>query len=291
MDIIRILYNLKDINDMKKRFTEILLFVFIFSAALLAKATVNGRFVLVRSDSSKYTVKFQINTGTGTDTLGCSTIIFNYDTSSISFPVAPVGNIDYKFLNFQGGVYNSTVTRPLPNQIWINIVSLYNNQGTVAAKSPGWTDVVDLTFKVKKDTGSAGLTWQTADNNWAIYDIDNSTIWSVGNWINENSTVQTGVLTSVNKAANVPGKFTLYQNYPNPFNPSTTIKYKVPSYSHVSLIVYDITGRQVRNLVNEEKPAGTYSVNFKADDLSSGMYLYRIVCGNFTQVKKMILLK
>ena len=89
----------------------------------------------------------------------------------------------------------------------------------------------------------------------------------------------------------VPMAYEMKQNYPNPFNPSTTIEYKIPILSHVSLIVYDILGNQVASLVNEEKPAGNYSVNFNASNLTSGVYFYKIQAGNIVQTKKLIVLK
>lgn len=95
--------------------------------------------------------------------------------------------------------------------------------------------------------------------------------------------------TNVNIGA--PGMFTLEQNYPNPFNPTTTLKYNVPIESFVSLKVYDMMGREVINLVNENKTAGYYSIELNALAIPSGTYFYRISAGEFTSVKKMILLK
>jgi len=89
----------------------------------------------------------------------------------------------------------------------------------------------------------------------------------------------------------VPKDFVLHQNYPNPFNPSTTIKYAVPQTSLVSIKVYDLTGQEVASLVNETKEAGTYEIKFEARNLASGVYIYRMVAGNFTSVKKLNLLK
>ena len=85
--------------------------------------------------------------------------------------------------------------------------------------------------------------------------------------------------------------FILEQNYPNPFNPSTVIKYAVAEKQYVSLKVYDVLGNEVEALVNEEKEAGNYEVEFNANYLSSGIYYYTIVTDNFVQTKKMILLK
>ena len=88
-----------------------------------------------------------------------------------------------------------------------------------------------------------------------------------------------------------PDEFVLEQNYPNPFNPSTTIKFSLAEKSFVTLKVYDIIGSEVASLVEEEKPSGSYEINWKADQLPSGIYIYSIRAGNFAQTKKMILLK
>ncbi len=107
---------------------------------------------------------------------------------------------------------------------------------------------------------------------------------------------------------NLPDGFVLYQNYPNPFNPSTKIKYTIPSVtlsgvegSLVTLKVYDVLGNEVATLVNEEKPAGTYELEFSAKggsasggnaySLTSGIYFYQLKAGNIISIKKMILLK
>jgi photosystem II stability/assembly factor-like uncharacterized protein len=90
---------------------------------------------------------------------------------------------------------------------------------------------------------------------------------------------------------NIPLKFALEQNYPNPFNPSTKIDFTIPQSSFVKLKVYDILGSEVVTLVNEEKPAGSYKVEFKAADIPSGVYFYRMQTQNFSMTKKMILLR
>jgi len=90
---------------------------------------------------------------------------------------------------------------------------------------------------------------------------------------------------------NHPQDFNLFQNYPNPFNPSTTIEYSIPEASFVKLKVYDILGGEVASLVKENKPAGKHSVKFDASNLPSGIYFYRIVSGNFSATKKLILIK
>jgi len=91
--------------------------------------------------------------------------------------------------------------------------------------------------------------------------------------------------------SNVPKVFSLSQNYPNPFNPMTKINYSIPNSVKVSLKVYDILGRLVKTLVNEQKDAGTHFVTFDGTGLSSGVYFYRIDAGDFVQSKKMVLVK
>ncbi len=97
--------------------------------------------------------------------------------------------------------------------------------------------------------------------------------------------------TGVKNEKNHEFTFSLNQNFPNPFNPNTEIKYSIPSRSFVTLKVYNILGNEVKTLVNENKDAGEYSINFNANNLPSGVYFYRISAGNYTSLKKMILLK
>ncbi|MFA5012532.1 MAG: T9SS type A sorting domain-containing protein [Ignavibacteria bacterium] len=90
---------------------------------------------------------------------------------------------------------------------------------------------------------------------------------------------------------NTVKKYELSQNYPNPFNPNTKINYALPKPGFVSLKIYDITGREIQTLVNEVKQEGYYTVDFNGSHLSSGVYFYRIRSGNFTSVKRMVLIK
>ncbi|MFI5144821.1 MAG: T9SS type A sorting domain-containing protein, partial [Ignavibacteria bacterium] len=97
-----------------------------------------------------------------------------------------------------------------------------------------------------------------------------------------------GVESSSN---NVPQRFSLAQNYPNPFNPVTKIEYAMPKGGNVELKVYDVLGKEVITLVNEHKPAGNYSVEFNGTNFASGVYFYKMVSGDFTAVKKMLIVK
>ncbi len=97
--------------------------------------------------------------------------------------------------------------------------------------------------------------------------------------------------TSVENNELHPNSFSLFQNYPNPFNPTTTISYQIPTASHVTLKVFDVLGREVATLVNEVQGSGFKSVELNASGLASGVYLYRLQTGSFSQTRKLILMK
>ena len=98
-------------------------------------------------------------------------------------------------------------------------------------------------------------------------------------------------VTSIGNKENIPLSFELKQNYPNPFNPSTVIQYQIPESGFVTLKVYDILGNEVATLINGKQQAGSYSINFNASVLSSGIYFYQLKSGKYVDTKKMILLR
>ncbi len=102
---------------------------------------------------------------------------------------------------------------------------------------------------------------------------------------------QIDLITGIASPSGTPLTFAVNQNYPNPFNPSTSISYDLPANSFVTIKIYDVLGREVSALVNERQTAGSHSVNFNASNLPSGVYFYRLVAGNMTATKKMVLLK
>ena len=110
-------------------------------------------------------------------------------------------------------------------------------------------------------------------------------------YANINGTEFGEVVNSVYNLSNGLSNYTLHQNYPNPFNPSTIISYSIPQGSFVSLKVYDLLGNEIATLVDEEKHAGSYEVEFVVVGLPSGIYFYKLIANGFTQTKKMILIK
>jgi flagellar hook assembly protein FlgD len=100
------------------------------------------------------------------------------------------------------------------------------------------------------------------------------------------------VVTSVAPVSStIPREFNISQNYPNPFNPRTTIRLDVPQASNVNITVFNILGREVATIVNEELKPGEYEVQWDATDVASGTYFYKVTAGNFVQTRKMVLLK
>lgn len=107
------------------------------------------------------------------------------------------------------------------------------------------------------------------------------------------------ISVGVNDENSLPQKYMLYQNYPNPFNPSTTIKYSIPNVrqghasalQNVVLKVYDILGREITTLVNEEEIPGNYTIEFDASHLTNGVYFYDLQANQYNQTRKFVLLK
>jgi photosystem II stability/assembly factor-like uncharacterized protein len=150
--------------------------------------------------------------------------------------------------------------------------------------------------EIKKST-DGGLNWINQSTGVtvrlnSIFFLDESTGWAVG----ANGTILSTLFGSSVEDFENPNEFLLSQNYPNPFNPATTITYQIPQREFVTLKVYDILGREVATLVNEEKPAGSYEVEFNSHsvegrNLTSGIYFYQLNAGGYSETKKMILLK
>ena len=103
-------------------------------------------------------------------------------------------------------------------------------------------------------------------------------------------------MSSDNDTSQFPGRFSLSQNFPNPFNPTTEIKYELPNKSLVNITIYDVVGRKIKSLVNQEQISGSYSLQWDAtnsvgESIPAGMYIYTIQAGKYTSTKKMVLLK
>jgi hypothetical protein len=162
---------------------------------------------------------------------------------------------------------------------------------------------VDMNILVQTSSFPVSLSWELNPENGINYTFVGDSILDKSKIIetlsgqvslNKLSNNKIQLLAKVDGTSSnnlIPTEFTLYQNYPNPFNPTTTIKYDLPNASDVSLIIYDILGRKVKELINTKQQAGRYEVQFDATNLASGVYIYQLIAEKFIQSRKMILLK
>jgi hypothetical protein len=146
--------------------------------------------------------------------------------------------------------------------------SVFGNGGTV---------ISNREFQIASTVGQPmiGVASNSSNNNFAGF-------WSL----------PIELITSIEQISkSIPKEFRLEQNYPNPFNPSTAIEFALPKVSKVTLKIYDILGREVTTLLDEEMQPGEYKVVFEANELASGVYFYRLQTQDFVRVKKLMLLK
>jgi hypothetical protein len=132
------------------------------------------------------------------------------------------------------------------------------------------------------------------DTLWATGLATNSNNSSSGddwNWATNKRIIIRSPSGVKNLSGEVPGNYSLNQNYPNPFNPSTKIDFSLPKNSNVKLTVYDMNGREVEVLVNQNLQAGVYEADWHPVNLSSGIYFYTLKTNDFTDTRKMILVK
>lgn len=205
------------------------------------------------------------------------------------------------FLTTNGGGQWTKIQTGLPNVVGALIRSVLIRPGSSMDFFAGYDGVAPSTGIWR--TTNRGVTWSSFASgvmqaNYIVRALAfktsvDSTLYAgvagtVGMGVYEYSFIPVGISGQNGK---IPKEFALYPNYPNPFNPATNIQYDVPKVSNVTMKIYDIRGREVATLVNENKQPGTYSVTFNAANFASGVYFYRISAGDFTKTMKMILVK
>ena len=201
--------------------------------------------------------------------------IFTSDKDTLNFGIIPAdqsGSLSFNLTNNYdqpveiNSVFNRNPEFSLQQQLPVTIPS----QGTV-------------NFSVDFSPDTAGA---YSDDIHLRWETEGQRIAKVIHLIGVTDSVYLGIDENA-----LPTGFSLSQNYPNPFNPVSKIKYSIPHASLVQLNVYDILGNKITTLVNKEQTAGSYEVEFNGSDLASGIYFYRLNAGEFTSVKKMLLLK
>lgn len=168
------------------------------------------------------------------------------------------------------------VTVPTGNQFWDE------NSNVTLSVSPTQVQYNGKTYYFQR--------WLGGGTN-SYTGTSSSTTLNMTNAINQIAIFDTINVGISNIGTEIPERYNLYQNYPNPFNPTTNIKFDIPASSFASLKIYDINGREVAELVSQNLQAGRYEYSFNASSLSSGIYYFKLVSGEFSQIKKMILLK
>jgi hypothetical protein len=151
-----------------------------------------------------------------------------------------------------------------------------------------------LALKIKDSTENTGrFVWKVPATGLSVDSIYTIKISSVldSNLYAVSPSFSISTTVGVVNTEIVIREFALLQNYPNPFNPTTTIRFSVPSVQQVSIKIYDLLGKEIAMLMNEQKQSGEYSVQFNGDHVPSGMYFCRMQAGNFVSVKKMLLMK
>lgn len=216
-------------------------------------------------------------------TLTGSDYPYTIDVSGItSFSPYAVGNQGAMPVSLKS--LTSNVAGRNINLKWVTSEEI-NNAGFDVERKQAQGEYVKVGFVKGSGTVTSAKSYEFTDRNlmsgkysYRLKQIDNN-----GNFEYFNLTGDAVV--------GVPVKFDLSQNYPNPFNPATKINFDLPKDSKLSLKLYDMLGREVSTLVNEFRTAGYYTVDFNASSLSSGIYFYRLLAGEFSAVKKLVVIK
>jgi aminopeptidase N len=238
----------------------------LFFASFKAYATDTTNFKFKCALTDDYIIK--INNVTGLDLTW-----FMYEW--VKQPNHPVYQNTFAISNLGSGYWKVRFTA---NQVQTN--SVHHKMPIVIKVS--FTSGPDTLIRVMNDANN-----QTYEFNFSrqpasvVFDPNNDILLKT-------ATLSSGV-NSI--PGSIPDKYEMYQNYPNPFNPTTNIKYQIANKSFVTLKVFDILGKEVETLINEFQNAGTYEVGFEGRNLPSGIYYYKIQTGDFTRVKKMVLIK
>lgn len=232
------------------------------------------------------------------------TVNTNGATSAINFNPFPVINTVH--------IAGSALPLQWPDGGWPNadsnrVIKLYDDgtNGDATSSDKIFSGTVTFpSYTVLSVPYKYGINWGDAINNGGGNDNENAFgvnhILQMTKYLSSATTVDTfGVMrvstlqdpVGVKEKAPTPTTYQLRQNYPNPFNPTTMIEYGIPKESFVTLKVYNMLGQEMVSLVNETQYAGTYTVSFDASRLPTGMYFYKIIAGDFVDMKKMMFVK
>jgi hypothetical protein len=227
-------------------------------------------------------------------------ITFFNATTGIAIGSAEYNTVNYIYKTTNAGDNWNVVNTFQGNKGYNNLISLPNT-GTAFAVGNNINTAIQWIDKITTlKTTNYGLNWVSKDFNpkllaYGLSLVDANNFFISAGEIN----LAAQILKSTNGGnvfvnqigTTVPSSYSLGQNYPNPFNPSTVVRFQLSVVSDVSLKVYDVKGREVQTVVSERLRAGTYEVKFDGCNLNSGVYFYKLVAGDFSETKKMLLIK
>jgi hypothetical protein len=191
-------------------------------------------------------------------------------------------------------LYPCGVVAPLPVTLdWTDVSSATSYRVQVSTSSTFSSFLIDNVATVSQYTIPLNVLNYSSAYYWRVASINAGGVGTYStpcSFTTQNSSVVKKI------SSEIPSEYKLYNNYPNPFNPSTNIKYQIKAevssqYSEVRIIIYDILGKEIEKLVNEKQSPGTYEINFDGSNLSNGIYFYTLRSGDFTDTKKMVLMK
>lgn len=201
-----------------------------------------------------------------------------------------LGSTEGLFKSTDGGINWGPVSLTT-NQYIYDIFFTTNKQGWILANNSSYSYGGGIYY-----TTDGGNIWNvelvSSENLYSLSFIPEGPGWAVGS----NGSILTyngggAIAIDYEEATTTPGSYKLYQSYPNPFNPSTKISFDIPERSYVELKLFDILGRELITMVDESKEAGRYQIDLNMREFASGTYFYRIKANNFTDTKKLMLVK
>lgn len=213
-------------------------------------------------------------------------------------------------VNLPGYIFNPKINLSLNHQNDGDLIIQLLKPGTLnitlsSRNGPGGQNYTNTTFD---DSATVSITQGTPPFSGSFKPQSPLGVYNnkpiAGNWIlkvtdvaqgNQGTMISWCILAQTKTVSiheeYIPAYYDLSQNYPNPFNSSTRISYSIPNNSDVSLTVYDLLGREVRTLVNEHQNAGNYVVMFNSGNMASGVYFYRLSTENYTEIRRMVIIK
>jgi hypothetical protein len=255
----------------------------------------------IENQNSSWGKTYFIDANTGFFTINLGDVYKTTDggTAWVSTNIASVSFRDIKFTSISTGYIvgdNGALFKTTDQGANWNILNSQTSQNLFSVFFTDFnTGYITAEHTVLKTTSAGGVWFPVfnlqADSLLGSFFLNANTGYVCGDEGRIYKTTTGGLIGIPPISTEVPREFMLYQNYPNPFNPTTNIRFALPKAAFVKLAVYDMLGREVQTLVNENLSPATYEIKWDASQHSSGIYFYRIQTGDYTDVKKMSLIK